>query len=271
MEVRQIIRQYNERIILIEKNRCNIAQGFNVGVKASGSEWIGIVATGNNYEKTFFEELSNALQQNGKKLDGAYAARKGCAITNFGKLYCKELLFMDNGMPTNQGSLIHKSVFEDIGYFYEKLYYAGEDTEYYRRAVKSGKQFLYVDRAILYREVPENYRDYFKQTWVYTIGNMQVFSNAYILLLYKKHFAYLIWSLSMIFLLFMHKTMYMGLAMCVIYLLYNIKLLIKKGWIHCKASNIRIYTQVSCLIMNIKYLSPKNKIDRKHIITYDLK
>lgn len=164
---------------VISGKRLNIAEGYNAAVKVVSTEYIGIVGPGNHYDKRHFEYLmENSLKTNA---DISYAPIRGLDTTEFSKWYNSYLLNGESGtvgkVPSNHSALIKSNVFGRIGYFYEGFFYAGEDTEFYYRALKKGISFSVVKEAKVYWETPRDIHQYLRQMNLYTIGDMQSFSN----------------------------------------------------------------------------------------------
>jgi len=165
---------------VISGNRLNIAQGYNTAIRAADTEYIGIVGVGNLYDTYFFEHLMEcSLKTN---VDISYGLICGQNTTDFAKWYNTYILNgssgKDSGMPSNHGSLVKKDVLQKVGYFAEDFYYAGEDTEYFLRAMRQGISVKAVDDALLYWETPKTFREYCKQVELYTIANTQIFGLA---------------------------------------------------------------------------------------------
>ena len=132
----EIISSYDNRevnIVLLQDGRLNVSEGFNLAIKHSTTEYIGVVGVGNVYNNDFFEHLLNSIIEN--KVDLSYAVIRGLDVTDFSKMYNRTILDGDKGqrmnIASNHGVLIKKSIFEDIGYFYENFIFAGEDAEFY--------------------------------------------------------------------------------------------------------------------------------------------
>ena len=164
---------YSIPLRIISGNRLNIAQGYNEGLKVAKNEIIIITGIGNKYDRFFFEELLRFSDEN----DIVYGLTKGQNNSLFARVYNELFLHGEKGiifrLPSNRGCLIKKDVTKKIGYFYEKFIYAGEDTEYYRRAKAEGIRIFANDRAIIYWETPKTWREFCKQRKVYYIGRMQ--------------------------------------------------------------------------------------------------
>ena len=75
---------------VISGKRVNIAEGYNVAVKAVSTEYIGITGLGNHYDKHHFEYLmENSLKTNA---DISYAPVRGLDTTDFSRWYNSYLL-----------------------------------------------------------------------------------------------------------------------------------------------------------------------------------
>ena len=176
----KIINKYSEefadkiQIKLCVAGRLNIAEGFNLAIKSSSEEIIGITGIGNHYPKDYFEKLLVGMLKNNCEV--SYGIIRGEGLNNFQKVYRQAFLIRDNQckIPCNRGVLIKKSVFQKIGYFYENFTYAGEDAEFFELAQRSGISMMCIDKAEFVWETPGNYTEYAKQTKNYTIAKLQM-------------------------------------------------------------------------------------------------
>lgn len=263
----KIIREYGDaKIHLISGERYNIAQGLNLAIKAAKTRWIMIMATGNHYEKNYFSALILALQKK-KEAVGAYGSLDGRKDTFFGGLSHELIVQKDFGVPTNHGVLLKKDLFEEIGYFYEGFVYAGEDAEFYIRALKNNKLFVYTDQTTVVWDTPQTYQAYFKQRDRYILSDLQIYSNNMIFRIYKKHMVYAVVIILALTLRKSKSGIVLGSAIGV----FNFILMIRKGVMHCIAKNMQVFTNVICLIKNIKYWKNLNKISNEHIVRKAIK
>lgn len=180
----EIIRKfdsYGVTIKVLKKGRLSISEGYNLAIKKAASELIGVTGVGNLYENTYFEKLLNGI----KNSDIAYSPIRGKITNNFSEKYCNTFLNGDEGqkqtIASNHGALVRKKVFEDLGYFYERFIYAGEDTEFYLLVRENGYKTVRVDEARVWWLVPENMSQYCKQVKNYSIAGLQLQSNKGIL------------------------------------------------------------------------------------------
>lgn len=263
----KIIREYSAADInLIRGKRYNIAQGLNTAIKAAKTKWIVIMAAGNHYEKNYCEALILALTGKEKEADGTYGALDGRTDTFFGRLYHQLFIQKDVGVPTNHGALLKKELFEEIGYFYEGFVYAGEDLEFYIRALKNNKLFLYTDQTTVVWDTPQNYKEYFKQRDRYILSELQIFSNSMIFHIYKNQYRnHIVYFLLIMLALALIRTRG-GIVLLSGICMFNLLLMIRKGVVYCIAKNVQAFTNMVCFIKNIKYWKKKNKIDNEYII-----
>lgn len=156
--------------------RRNISEGYNEAIKQCRSEWILITGIGNTYKPEYISALISAIEDN--KADIAYGPFIGNDVNQFSKIYNKAFLKgnkpFDYGQASNRGVLIHKSVFDRCGYFYEHFIYAGEDTEFYSRVKKYGIQSVYTEKAIVNWDPPISLQQAMKKTRVNAIADMQL-------------------------------------------------------------------------------------------------
>lgn len=164
------------QIIVISGGRMNISEGYNAAIKASGSIYIGISGIGNRYDREYFRLLAEAFDVN--HLDIAYSPIRGVDSTHFARKYNKYILNGKEGIrlqiASNHGAMVKKTVFEELGYFYEKFIYAGEDAEFYWLAKNKGYKMFMVPDAKVYWETPKTKEEFKKQIRLYTIGSLQI-------------------------------------------------------------------------------------------------
>ncbi len=268
-ETCNVIKNYNPEIKLISGKRYNISQGLNVAIKNTSYQWVGIVATGNKYSNDFFEKLVIEAQSKNLNCGGIYGSIRGDESTGFGKLYSKYFMRENFGMPTNHGVLIHKNVFEQKGYFYERFVYAGEDAEFYRRAKKGGINFKYAKTAYVYWKTPLSYKEYFRQEKSYGIGHMQLYTNKILFSYYWKDMVYI--NFLFVLILLMTQKLLIGYLMLAICLIFNLIKIIKYDWNYCLSMNIKSFTRIICFVMNWKYLLSRNKIEKEYLINEVIK
>lgn len=176
----KIINKYSKefadkiQIKLYAAGRLNIAEGFNLAIKSSSEEIIGITGVGNHYPNDYFEKLLAGMKKNGCEV--CYGTIRGEGLNKFQKVYMQAFLIRDAQckIPCNRGVLIKKSVFQKIGFFYESFIYAGEDAEFFELAQRSGINMKYIDNAEFVWETPKNFKEYVKQTKNYTIAKLQM-------------------------------------------------------------------------------------------------
>lgn len=182
----EYVENYSANIKLIRGGRLNISEGLNRGIRECISEYVGIAMTGNRYKRDFFEILLNVMKTSDCGI--AYGPICGNSAGKFSDWYNKYLLNGDEGkdfgIASNHGCLLKREVFNEIGFFYEKFVYAGEDAEFYARALKNGIKCKFVEQAKLYWDTPNSLKAYLKQKKVYTIADMQICREEFL----KKHF-----------------------------------------------------------------------------------
>lgn len=247
---------------IISGKRLNIAEGYNVAIKAAATEYVGIVGVGNHYEQHHFEYLMNNSLKTG--VDISYAPVRGFDTTDFSKWYNQFILNGKNGavgkVPSNHSALIKSSVFEKIGFFYEKFFYAGEDTEFYYRALYNGVSISVVKEAEVYWETPQNFSQYLRQMNLYTIGDMQTFGN--IEIIKRKRKCIYKWIVLLVLLIGgIAIKSFLGIlcGLLLIFLYYLLRYReygVKGSWL-CMVSG---FLPVIFIMKNMKYFLKKNKV-----------
>jgi len=198
--------------------RLNIAQGYNRAIKICKTEIFFIMGIGNTYPKNFIEKMFQEQKRTQTQI--VYSPIQGNDKTAFAKVFNKAfvaynppMLGHDFGYASNRGVLISKSVFKNIGLFYDTFIYAGEDTEFFIRAKKLGIKSGYAKETYLTWDTPLNFHQYLKKCKVNALADIQcfpwsrLFANAISRLLFITCFLFFIiigywyFSLSLILLL----------------------------------------------------------------------
>lgn len=161
--------------IISDGKRRNIAQGFNDAIKACTNDWILVLGTGNFYDPDFIEKLVERKDSSDAKV--IYSNIIGAEHTKFAHIFNQYFLRGNKKQDlnaSNHGVLIHRSVFEQIGYFWENFFYAGEDLEYFYRVSKNSVERSYVDSVNAYWETPQTWKEYLKKMKVNSIADWQM-------------------------------------------------------------------------------------------------
>lgn len=251
-------------IKIFEGERLNIAQGFNKGIQNVKTDYIGIVACGNHYPSNYFKILFEELCR--QKAYVAYGSLKGTEgsefeqaynMINFGKynLYVPEF-------PNNHGNLAHKNMYVEYGLFYEKFRYAGEDSHYFIKGISKQMPICCAKEAVVTWEVPDNIESYKKQINVYTVGDMEMFENYSFFKIYRKRILYVAMYVFVVFALLVPiNVINMVGIICVLILgLFNIQLLVRKGYIYFKLKQLSYFHAVITILCNLHLFQRKNKI-----------
>lgn len=261
----EIIKKYavNSKvpIKILSGERLNISEGFNVAIKSATSKVVAITAVGNHYPSNFFEKLADELKKE-QSLDAAYSIIKGYDDTIFSKLYNRTFIGkgMIMGYPSNHGVLIKKQVVEELGFFYEKFNYAGEDYELFQHFLEKGKKAKCVLDTELQWETPKTFKEYCKQTKVYLVGRMQCCNNKLLLKMLSKNIIYVVIFLLAIMAFLFDKTRIISYILWIIVFLFNIKGIIQSGLKGMLLKNSKIFLEVYYSFKERKYFLEKNKI-----------
>lgn len=159
--------------------RLNIAEGYNTAIRLAKTDVILITGIGNLYENTYAEKLVTTMENTDAEI--VHGVIRGQDNGWFSRIYNKAYLRGDKGkipfLPSNRGVLIKKSVFDRVGYFYEKFIYAGEDTEFFLNTLNAGIKTESCDAAILYWDTPHTFKEDKKKTKMYALSKWQFMDN----------------------------------------------------------------------------------------------
>ncbi len=252
-------------IRLITGGRYTISQGLNMAIKAIQTDYVAIMAVGNHYDPCYLKRIVHKMEEN-PKADGVYGTVIGTHKNRFERLYSSVFVAFDPGMPTNHGVLMKKSIFHDIGWFCEDFKYAGEDSEFYRRAKKKNKKFVCAQNASIIWEVPKNYKEYFKQSNDYVIGGLQMYTGRMCIRERIRNVGYAGIVALALGLSICRKTRHLGVVLTTVMLLLNIIYCTMTDALHCIGKIMQAFTYTYCVLKNLKYLAKKNKISEEYII-----
>lgn len=263
---RNLIKEYGNLSVvpikLFEGERLNIAEGFNKAIHEAKTDVVGIVAVGNHYPHHFFSTLCKTLEEK-HNIEAVFSIMKGSKTTKFSEIYSKVFTKEQKlRCPTNHGTLIYKKSVEELGYFYENFFYAGEDEEFYGHFLENGKQAFCTDETWITWEVPKTQREYYRQCKVYLIGQMQMYSNIVLFRRFTKYGSCLLGTLAACISLFFEETRVWGTGILVFIFLFQCFLMSKKGMdIYFFYISTYLY-QFFTLVRHGKYLLKRNKIDK---------
>lgn len=166
-------------IVINDGKKRNISEGINEGIKQSMNDWVLIMGTGNAYNPEFIQMLLK--RQENCSADVIYSSIIGAEKTKFGHIFNQ--YFLRGNRPqdldaSNHGVLIHKGVFNRVGYFWEHFIYAGEDLEFFFRVRKNNIECSCVTEASAYWDTPQNVKEYLKKMKVNSIADWQMYDKS---------------------------------------------------------------------------------------------
>ncbi len=163
------------KIIVLNDGRLNISQGYNLAIRNTATEYVGVTGVGNFYEPDYFEKLLKYVPE----YEVVYSPVRGYDVNKYSETYNRTFLNGDYGqrisIATNHGVLLRKSIFDKLGYFYEEFIYAGEDAEFYQMVKDAGYSTLIVPDAKCLWFTPKNRKEFLKQIKNYAIADMQIY------------------------------------------------------------------------------------------------
>lgn len=249
-------------IKLIYGKRLNIAEGFNEAIRKADNSIIAITAIGNRYKSDYFEILYNMMVN--YNYDICYGAVRGTKKNTFQVTYANTFLNGDRGeclpIGSNHGVLIKKSIIEITGYFYEKFYYAGEDTEFYQRANDMGAISKCIEEAYMEWDTPKDIIGFIKQIKYYTIARMQIEENRALIGEYIK-VSSPIWTLVITLIFFRKWLLYAVVIIISMHILKAIKL--KHDGKYFSLWCLKRYSQIFFEIKYCKFILKKFKVHRE--------
>jgi GT2 family glycosyltransferase len=247
-------------IVCLTGERLNISQGYNAAIKAAKTEYIGITGVGNSYADNYFETLANGMTPG---LSITYSPVRGKNSNEFSDRYNKTILNGNTGMrmniASNHGALVNKSVFDELGYFYENFIYAGEDAEFYELVRTKGYKTKMIDDAYVYWHTPNTWKEFLKQIKNYTIASMQINSYRQLMKIRKDVFKILLLIIGIIIVAigFAHSC-FVGIGLAVVLVIYFIMITDKANLIYIANTYLPIYYTLKYR----EYMAKKYKVVR---------
>ncbi len=262
----EIVEEYRKKvcipIIFLYGKRLNISEGYNSAIKKAKEKILMITSVGNRYPEDCFEKLLEQVEKN--NYDAAYTAVKGSTDTDFSRGYNKGILhnYIIMDIPSNHGTMIKKEVIEELDYFYEGFFYAGEDLEFYTRFRKNKKTSICLKNEYIIWDVPKDNKEFKKQIKLYQIADMQIYNNIFIFLRVLKNVVMLSLPIvTIICILFFTRFLKkIGIILLLLWGGYNLAYIIKYtllGWLLYIEKK---WLQLLYIAQNVGYLKDTNKI-----------
>ena len=174
----EIIDAYIEKgmpIKLIIEKGANISRGRNIAIKNAKYD---IIASTDGGCKLDHNWLKNMLSGFDKGIDVVGGATIPSPRNDFEKCVVEVTLDVKNAvneetfLPSARSIAFTKSAWEKVGGYPEHLYTA-EDTLFDINLRKAGFRFKFVESAKVYWDVRKNFKQVFKQNYLYSKGNAE--------------------------------------------------------------------------------------------------
>ena len=158
--------------------RLNISEGYNDAIKNTKNNIIFIAGVGNQYSADVIELLVKKQIETDADVvcPWIYGVETDKISETYSVVYMKNKAGQDGTFGINHGSLIKKSIFFEMGFFYEHFVYAGEDAEYIQRLRENKAKIVTEKQAKVYWDTPHTWTELLKQEKNYAIAQMQIHS-----------------------------------------------------------------------------------------------
>ncbi len=161
----KIAKKYTEKVI-VNKKRLGVSKSRNTGIKNSSTEHIVFIDSDCIAENNWLEKLYKEYKKSNELIitSGVKIPKStflGDCISELGFPAGGNAGFINmwkvdqNSFTTKIATcncLIHKSVFNKLGYFEENFPYGAEDTEFSFRAIKNGIKIKYTKDSTVWHE-----------------------------------------------------------------------------------------------------------------------
>lgn len=165
-------------IKILQKNRCNVAEGRNMAIRAASHALIASTDFGCRFHPQWLESIITPFQDPAvKAVGGAFAVVEEDMLT----LPAKAAYLLFDGYkddiheawftPTSRSVAYYKEVFDAVGGYCEWLTLAADDTVFGRLAKKIGYAFHMVDKRYVYWGRHVTALAYAKEAFRYGLGD----------------------------------------------------------------------------------------------------
>lgn len=175
----EILKEYSQtnRKIKFLKKYGNISVGRNAGAKYAGNDILAFIDGGCIAKDNWLKELTKPFQnKNVDVVAGFYDVKTPNAFSTAAAPFhgvLKRRFNRQTFLPSARSLAVKKDVFNIIGGFNEKLYWAGEDTLFsYQLSIKEIRLFR-TQKAQVYWTAPTNLLVFVKKSFFYALGDAQ--------------------------------------------------------------------------------------------------
>jgi glycosyltransferase involved in cell wall biosynthesis len=166
------------RVIILQKEKCNVAEGRNMAIKAASNQLILSTDFGCRFHPDWIKSLISPFDDPAVQVvGGAYTVIESELITEPEKVG----YILSNGyqvdvgseyfIPSSRSIAYRKSVFEKIGGYCEWLTLAADDLIFGMQIKRYGIPILMVDKPYVYWGRHRTYLGYAKETFRYGLGD----------------------------------------------------------------------------------------------------
>jgi glycosyltransferase involved in cell wall biosynthesis len=165
-------------IIILQKNRCNVAEGRNMAIRAATYELIASTDFGCRFHPQWLESIITPFNDPAVK---AVAGAFTIVDEDIQTLPAKAAYLLFNGYkddihedwftPTSRSVAYYKEVFDRVGGYCEWLTLAADDTIFGRLVKKAGYRFYAEDKPFVYWGRHKTALAYNKEAFRYGLGD----------------------------------------------------------------------------------------------------
>ncbi|MBC7451305.1 MAG: glycosyltransferase, partial [Cytophagales bacterium] len=171
-------------IKILQKHRCNVAEGRNMAIQAATNNLIASTDFGCRFHPQWLESIITPFQDPAvKAVGGAFAVKEDELNTLAAKAAYllfdgyKDDIHEDWFTPTSRSVAYYKEVFDRVGGYCEWLTLAADDTVFGRLVKKGGYHFHMVDKRYVYWGRHISAAGYIKEAFRYGLGDGEAHIN----------------------------------------------------------------------------------------------
>lgn len=165
-------------IVVLQKHRCNVAEGRNLAIKAAKYDLIVSTDFGCRFEKDWLKTLTAPFEDKAVKVAGGAfgviendiqttAAKAAYILSGGYQIDAKAPWFI----PSSRSIAYYKSVYNDIGGYCEWLTLAADDLVFGKKMLKLGYRFWPVNHVGVFWGRHTQAKGYIKEAFRYGLGD----------------------------------------------------------------------------------------------------
>jgi glycosyltransferase involved in cell wall biosynthesis len=167
----------NIPIVVLQKLKCNIAEGRNLAIKTAKYNLIASTDFGCRYHPEWLESLIQVFEDETiNVVGGAFSVIEKDIVTIAGKAdyvlsKAYSIPLKEYAATSSRSIAYYKYIWDEIGGYPEWLTLAADDTVFWRLILKSGYKYQLIDKPYVFWERHKSFLQFGKETFRYGLGD----------------------------------------------------------------------------------------------------